>query len=775
LAEQTNEHEHAHHQHASHQAHDSQKAKYPFGITPQIATLLLIAAFIIIGIVIIYLRTGLLQYAGFFEPDGFFHYSVIEQTIANHFIEPLYSSLSGWPGPKSYIADSDGLYYATIIPYILLSPFGVKLYDIFRLVPILFGLLDGIAAYFLVKYLSKSRILGLLAMFFVGVSSGNVARTAGLVYRGDTFASVFVMAALILMMMALQAEDERKLYIWTALSALVLSLTLVVWLGGAFGLVIYLMAVVLVGIYGFVKWDSELLKKSLFLSIGLLFAYLLDHIFLYLTIIRSAWTLSGIGFLGFCLPVIISLAISYFVSLRLKGGKTADLLSTWYSRLIIVAFVILIAVGIGFGAYGSFIKEIAGGGGGVIANNQIGATTQELLPPNWAFIWASFGYQIFLAPIGVLICIGVMVVDYFFKKKSDSKMMIPFLVLFSYLAVTGYLQSNAVRYNSLLSIPIALFAAYAIYAIGTIVYSLAKRFDSKEGLYCYAMLGVYVLLVLLLLWTSFNLSAFQSFHTGQADDLNPYFLQAVGWLRNDTPTNASVLALWPDGSVVEGWGYRSSYLDSVGGENGSRIINNSAFLFNTTNDQQYLVNIGKPDYILARGYWMSELGGIAVEGGITNITDYGYNQLTSFGQVEKQGNETIYSLFTNSTPSYSTKVVIDPLANGTFNATSYLSVGGSNFYEMRSTLFYNTINGAYQFFNRSTNGTVNYTEMIFFQNSSIDGAQVLGPKLTQTNLFKFLYLCNAQGCPFDDGTASLQLVYINADSRIYKVYYGNES
>ncbi len=48
----------------------------------------LIAAFAAIILLAVFLRIGMLQYQGLFEPDGFYYYSVVMQTVSNHFMVP---------------------------------------------------------------------------------------------------------------------------------------------------------------------------------------------------------------------------------------------------------------------------------------------------------------------------------------------------------------------------------------------------------------------------------------------------------------------------------------------------------------------------------------------------------------------------------------------------------------------------------------------------------------------------------------------------------------
>ncbi len=52
-------------------------------------------------------------------------------------------------------------------------------------------------------------------------------------------------------------------------------------------------------------------------------------------------------------------------------------------------------------------------------------------------------------------------------------------------------------------------------------------------------------------------------------------------------------------------------------------------MFNTTSDTQYLYSIGKPNYLVARSFWYQELGGLAIEGEVTNASQFGFVALST--------------------------------------------------------------------------------------------------------------------------------------------------
>ena len=768
----------------------------------------------------IFLRIPMLRFQGLFEPDGFFYYSAIRQAVQNNFTVSSYLSISGFPW-HNQIGETHGLIYLTVAPYYFLRFFGIGYYTIMRLMPVLFGVAYAILAYYLAKYLANSRLLGLLAMLFVSISSGNLARTAALVYRGDSFVSLFLMLGLFFMIRTLRSKDKRSAYINTALSAFTLSLGMVVWNGYAFIIAIYMLALALLLAYGFIKADDELLKTVTLLTAGLFGTFILEGIWRLIGIGSSAMVLFGASFLVFWIPVFIGCLLASYL---LKNRQVIKLAETAKGRMYIMLAAVIAVLIIVATAGGS---TVSGALGMTNTGGSIGTTTQELQKPSYSFLFASFNFQMYFAPLGALLFV-------FFAHLTHNKehhiikwvainTSREFLVLLPYLAVTAYLQSIAIRWNALLSIPLAIFAAYGAYALWALVrnrtierktyivaaavalgamilytmyagivpqfkeggmalavaipmaallagvfaydiYAVAKK-HMKPAYICAALVGVLVLF-------NFYLTYGSAVTATQADGINPEFLSAMVWMRNNTPANATAWAVWPDGSVIEGWANRTSYMDSVGGENGTRIYYSAKFLFNTSDDPQYFYSIGKPQYIVARSFWYQELGGLAVEGNVSNASEYGYAMLSSLN-VTQNATARFYSFASDEYPYYRALMIIEQQKNGTNKFTAYLGTLGSNQYtEIKHVMFYNTSSYAYSLANTTaTNATYNYTLLISYSGSVISGGVILGPTLFNSNVFRLTFLCNYQTCPYDNQDINLTAVYINSDTRIFKVDY----
>ncbi|HUC38812.1 MAG TPA: STT3 domain-containing protein [Candidatus Acidoferrum sp.] len=711
------------------------------------------------------LRLGLANYAGFFEPDGFFHYSVILQAIQNHYVVPLYSDLSGFP-LHNEITEPGGLYYVTLIPYFFLRFFGVSVYTVMRYIPVVFGMLDALGVYLLAKYMSGSRSAGLLAAFFISISSGDISRTAALVYRGDTFATIFVIIALVLFVKVLTSK-RRKLLVYgmAALSGIILATAEAVWGGAPFGVLLYIIAVAVLAIYGFIKGDEKLCEGGVVLSLALLVSYLVQALYLATGVLRYVPSLGGSSFFVFFVPLMAGSLLSLIVIKR--KDKLSSIAGSPGRRALFSALLLIIAIVAILVAFPGYLGSLSGSGGAGSGN--LGITIQELQKPTFSFIWASFSWQIVLAPIAVILFLALR--RWITEREKMRVANIAFIAIASYFLVTFYLQLNAIRYNSLVSAPIAVFAGYAVYS----VIKLVGYKTSGRGFVSYLAIGVVVAVFAAAMVLNTHSTYNNSFTSGQADGINPQFLTAMAWLRNNTPSNATVLALWPDGSVVEGFGDRQSLMDSVGGQTESRIYNFSRWLFSTTPNATYLYDSGEPQYFVVRGYWLAELGGIATEGNITNTSAYGYDAMTSL-KLQHTSNSTLYLFNSSSYPYYSVELIETQGQNNTANFVGYLgSVGSPQRVPLSSVIFINDSGGRYSVVPSDINSSAGYSFVVDFQGTNITGGSLLGALLPFSNFFRFTALCNYADCPYNDSGVTMNVIYQNQDTKIIKISYPSPS
>lgn len=783
---------------------------------------LFIALFILIIIVTVWVRTGLLSSFGLFEPDAWFYYAVVRQTVQNNFIENSTLAISGFPS-HNFIGEAPGLPYITVALYFFLRFLGISYYDIMRNIAMLFGVLDGIGAYFLARYMTKSRWLSLFSMLFVALSNGNTARTGATIYRGDTFISAILLLSLILMLASFESDTRRRKFLLAGLSGFVLSVGYTVWNGAPFTTAIYFTAIALMLAYAFIIEKKEYLYSIIVLMAGLFISYMLINLYVALGTARPGLALAGASFFLLFAPLLAFGLAAYYLH-----GRRLPLVGSVRGRFVLICIAALVVALLILVVAGSFVGSIYQT---VVGTTNIGATTQELAKPSFDFLFYSFGIGLYLAPIGILLFL------IFGERFGNSEHLqlghfrlnvnMGFLAILAYLIVTAYLQSNAIRYNSVLSIPVAILSGYAFYAVGRfcldhksenrlqiaaiivpvllaylylyLTYESQYLF-STQGLIFWLALGAAAASVLTIAYLAYSLFAkrlnlkylfisllivaclysldmayINVFTSVQADDMNPLFYSAISWLGNNTAPNARVLAVWTDGSVVEGLANRTSYIDSVGGENGTRILNMSRFLFGLTNGS-YLYDIGKPNYIVARQYWFGEESGIAAEGNVPNFAPYFF--ITMAGLNESSNGTSQYYYFHGFEPSPTVALLVIKSVNGTNSFAAYVGTNQSKLYLTKSVIFYNSQTYNYSIINTSSSlSTVNSSLMVSYVidpatgRSAINGATILGSSLLSTNLFRLTYLCNYDKCAFSEPNVTARAVYINNDTRIIELNY----
>ena len=929
------------HGHEAHQQHAHSAAVHPeakSGAKANLRTplgIFFLAMVIAIIILTVYFRIPMLKFFGFYEPDGFYHYSVIRDAINHGFSIQPYLSISGYPAPTK-VTEPYGLYWVTMVPYAFLQYFGVSYYTVERLIPLLFGVLDVLGAYLLSRYISKDKLFGLLVMVFVALSGGDEARTSALIYRGDGFIVIFLLLALVFMLETFRQHDRNKKLLYALLIGFSLSLGSLVFSGAAFAMGVYALSLIIILAFGFIFARDSLVDNLKYGLLGLFIWWIITSIYLGLGWIQQQ-IFVGTQFLYLFVPLMIGWLLAYVLTIRpdvISGIFDARrYLNTAAKRIAMLAIVVVIFVTLFIIFESAFLYNIFVNNGFITSGNSNVAATkgsvfqstiQELQPPTPGFLFASFTINIYTTPPSLILLLSsyvgqdltilflflvVTFVPYLFMQIYDSgKFMsgrprflfdinLGVLVILAYFAVTAYLQIHAIRFNSLISVPLAILSAYTIYwlisyarfnsgkniipgfvaasifsfvimlgigiqlttilpasiptpavylavagifalAIGIIVllkylYDKSKRMALSVALIILSILyaivqipsfGQYptigvasVLMVFSLIaiayaemrfnvsiWYAFGIVFFvyiliyyNAIYTAglvQADSLDPAFFTALQWFGANSPQNASVLTLWPDGSVVEGVSNRTAVMDSVGSQNASKADPFAAWLLNASDDPQFLTGryMDRPSYFLVRNTWMSETGGIFTEASVTNnnliISNYSYVQFTSFTE---NSNSSQLTLQFTSPPAQGVELAayVDVLRNATqgsglkssidlYNSTTGRSIGQLS---LSRVTFYNDSNSAFSQVPVS-NDTSGYTLLLNYSpvprpqaTINITGAYAVAPALANSNMFKFLYLCNTAACEWNNNVASMQLIYQNSDTKIFKIDYNSSA
>jgi asparagine N-glycosylation enzyme membrane subunit Stt3 len=772
--------------------HEKENKTTPSGLDNW--NLLFIAAVIAIVAVTVYFRIPLLGFYGFYEPDGYFHYSVLRAGVNNNFSIPQWDRLSGSQVPGEPHHEPFGLYWVSMIPYIFLQFGGVGYYDIMRLMPVLFGIFDVIGAYFLARYLSKDKLLGLLVMLFIALNMGNAARTSALIYRGDTFVMPFLLVALIATVEIFRTEDKRKKLMMMGIVAFSLSVCNLVWNGAAFATAVYLFAFILMLILGFTFEKKKMVNDA---------KYMLGALFIWFFIVAfyrvMQWIVSVEAFTGWHFFMIYGMMVlSWFLIDDSMNGKKRLRLpydGTPAGRFMLCMVAIIIAFIATYVMIPSFVEEIFVTSGFQAIGN-FGSTIQELQAPTYQFLFASFGFQNFTNPMSIIMVIStyfnsnfiilfwlallLCFIPYFFMHiekdgkgiaSGEARLRFHFdetlLLVISFYALTAYLQMHAIRFNSLLSVPISIVSAYTIYWI--------VCFFKRYKLAYYASYILVALLIIYMFQTDLN------YITGlaPADQINSNFINAMLWLKNNSATNSVVLTLWPDGSVVEAVANLTSITDSVGSQYAYVANPFAAWLYNASSHPEFLLsNLSKkPDYLVVRSTWMYETGGIFTESGINvSSNQYGYNP---FSGLKESVNDTtqVYQFFGSGLEEDT--IITNSLGNQTIASYLKFDNGIQPFLYVN---FYNQVTGDFSIIKQTAfNMTNNQTFLIVYSPVpapnlyvNITAAYMLNTDLAKSNMIKFLFHCGTQICLWDNNLAKLELAFINTDTKIFRIVY-NES
>ena len=825
--------------------------------------ILLILAIVILAV---FFRSSMLHYFGFYEPDGFYHFSVIRAAVLNNFVIPTYLSISGWPHDTP-VTEPFGLYWMTLIPYYFLRFVGISYYTIERWIALVFGVLTVIAMYFLARTLSKDKLFAIMAMALIALSMGDAARTSALIYRGDSFISLFLIVSLIMLIHAFNAQDRNRKIVYAIIAAFVLSLGNIVWNGASFTTVVYLFAVVIMLVLGFLLEDEKLIANVRYAFIMLAVWFVLVTIYTALHF-NYPEALTGGYFLAVYALLLAGWCMVYY--LQKNKSRFHSLVGSVASRLGVVSIMVVVSIAAIFiipGFYSRIFVQNGFANGGSFA-----VTIQELSPPTYQFLYASFGPVLFTTPMTLVMALATInyslrvvfwlvvlacLLLYLFMQAYDSKgffggnararleLKESMLLVASYFAITAFLQMSVIRFNSLIAIPMAVLSAYTIYWLAMMFKGLWDTKVSGIAAGIVTGLGLFTVLILTLVWThvpalwmalamlisilvlllfiftptgkkALSASTTMGMLAGlliilvffavlvytdiqytqgltQADSMNPQLFAATAWLKNNTPSNAVILTLWPDGSVVEGVSNRTSVMDSVGSQNATKSLYFARWIFNSSSDPQFLLgNItGRPDYLLVRYVWLAETSGIYTEADFAqapqNSSAY-YAYATFSGVAENMGNTIISTRFTSQqgyvgylNMSIQTLSELPMQTNISGQGTRAYLAGQQGISPLSEVVIYNVNTGNYSVISpggfNQTNGQVLLATYSQVPSPSLPvnftSAYLFNTGIGFSNMVKFLYECSSYSCVWNNNIASMKLVYANGDSRIYQISYNS--
>jgi dolichyl-diphosphooligosaccharide--protein glycosyltransferase len=457
--------------------------------------------------------------------DAYYHYSVLEQNIAQGRLDNINSLDLCYGGHKGNHPIG---FYA--IPYFLSGFIGLSM--AFLLTPVIVGVVSILLTYYLLSLIFGKRT-AIISSFLIAVSIAHIFRSAATMYRGDNLVYPFILLSLIFLLKFLIEKDFKKKIAYSTAAGLISGLSAIMWNGYMVAIVVFVACLGFYMLYEYLKKQD--IRQNVFFSF---IAVLTQFIVLKLTVKLFVFKEGGkaIEFANnYYLQYIIIPLVLFLISLEaynvlIKKYKKNKFLKLKYSRF--VPLITLLVIGaIVVSLKSSSLINVLTGFGSLIPGTSIAQATDEIQATRFVTIWSDYWILSLFSVAGL----------FFLFKQFDSKksFFLGFLIPLVYM---GLLSK---RYSFLMSIPfIALSGVFLNlfvdkykkiqwkYIIGIVIVVL--------GFYSAGKVGVYLRTV--------------------TDESMTESLQYFG---DNTDEDSCLITLWTYGSHVQYFAKRHSYTSSV--------------------------------------------------------------------------------------------------------------------------------------------------------------------------------------------------------------------
>jgi asparagine N-glycosylation enzyme membrane subunit Stt3 len=447
---------------------------------------------ILAGIVLRLLMLFSLQH-GFFEPDNFYYFAVMKETIANGGLIPNPLPLSGI-SPHIPYQEFPGLIYITLVPYWLTGGL-VPLVWVMYAMPVIFGILGILVTYLIAKRFFGGTNVALVAALFYSLLPAAVYRTMALQYRGESFVPV-----LLGLFVLGQASKNRN---YRLASWALVPLMLVIW------------------------------KAAVYI-----------------------------------IPVIaVAFLLMYMEKKRVGIRVQAVVLAVAFAAVLVAANFALAMF-----EWSPNIEQ----------------AITEAHPPSLGTLLLMLNFTVLLAPLAW--------VYLFVDRKRRASVLWPWLTATLLVMVPFMLLQ--LRWVFLVGIPMAVFGAKGL----EMVYSRMKKTRVPPALPIAIAVALFLSLSVVYLWGQ-----------GYIINFTPE-LEAATWISHNTSQNSTFLSFWGDSSIIEGWGNRTTYIESVNA-NGTGIEDYARFLLAQNGNYSYIKEV-RPDYLFISNWTSPTI--FEEEGNLTN-------------------------------------------------------------------------------------------------------------------------------------------------------------
>ncbi len=499
-----------------------------------------------------------------------------QPTLINGFIawSQWQDYMSWYPyGLKMYL-HFPGVAFTNASTYELARALGldVTVFDVTVVFPVIAGALTCIALYYFGRDLWGKGV-GLMAALFLALNSAHISRTSLGFLRHETIGVLLLLIVFTFYLRAISpARPLRSHLAYSVLAGLSLGYLTASWAAALY-------AIAILAVFSLVL---VLLRRH---SLNLLTAYMITY---------------GIGLsmavqvprLGLKFLLDFSTVIVLAVLFILMANQLAVSVKSTRNRLGIVAGVVLGIALIGYVLYARGLVTLPAGKFYSIINPSarlympIVESVAEHRPATWASFFHEFGVLTFFALFGLYQAIQRF-------KNEDI-----FLVIFA--STSLYFSASFVRLTLILAPAFSILAAIAVLRLARPAIDILRatgmvagkrmRRETTVG----KELGVGILLILILLMTptfyravngayapaTIVTSSIPTVPSGTDDTTYQDWLQAIMWMRDNTPKDAVVFAWWDYGYWITALGDRRTLADN-GTQNTTQIaVIASTFLMN---------------------------------------------------------------------------------------------------------------------------------------------------------------------------------------------------
>jgi dolichyl-diphosphooligosaccharide--protein glycosyltransferase len=581
------------------------------------------------------------------EFDPYLQWRMTEYIVKNGFLAwfSWHDTLSWYPWGMTMSQENlYGVAFVAAAGYEFLQAIGVHatVFDVVMLFPVVAGALTSIACYFLGKDL-WGRGAGLLTALFMALNPSNISRTTLGFLRHEPLGILLMVLIFLFFLRANQkGRSMQGTVAYSVLAGLTMFYLAATWAASYYPvdlIVLYVAVLVVTGRY----------------TRQLLFSYAITYgIFLLLTPL-------AVPKLGFGVLTDLTFLAIPGVLLLLLAREAGTALPTWRYRAYALAVVSVVLVGL---AYALFEFKVMGLPYGKFLSTlnpfsrldmPIVSSVSEHRPATWASFFFEYGTLTFLGLFGFFFVL---------RRLRDTDIFLTLTALTSL-----YFAGSLVRLTLILAPAFSVLAAIAVAEMAKPAVDILRQaviFPKRRipGLVKIGReFGLAILLILIIaiipafqsaVVSAYAPSTIQMSSTPFAwSDTTKYedWLEAVAWMRDNTPESAVIMAWWDYGYWITALADRRTLADN-GTQNTTQIVMIAQmFMRNETTAipmmQKYNVSYvavfvtyartqgqSSPSFIGAgedgKWYWMAQ---------IANNTSYG-NQTIVFQQKRAQNQVT---------------------------------------------------------------------------------------------------------------------------------------